>query len=109
MSQFTSTGAIGKLTKKDEIAVERMKPLLRSGCFLQTSVTGYHHCPLRIVPGWGTKVVDQFPLELELIMWPVIINGFGMVYVNACVCVVPLSSTVVGIWIMLSGKSMYLI
>ena len=47
-------------------------------CRPQTSVTEVKHRPLRIVLGWGTKMVGKLQQELELIKSSVIINGFGM-------------------------------
>ena len=39
------------------------------------------HRYLRTVLGWGTKWLNKFTKELELIMWSVVINDFGICYV----------------------------
>ena len=43
---------------------------------LQTSIMEVKCSSLRVVIAWMAKLVEQFPQELELIMWPVIIDGF---------------------------------
>ena len=50
----------------------------------QTSFAEVEHRPLRVVLRWGTEVVGYTLQELELIMWPVIINGFGICQVFVC-------------------------
>ena len=56
---------------------------------LKTSVMKVKHSPLRIVLGWGTKMVQTFPYKLELNTWPVIINNLGICCVK-CLCVLSL-------------------